>query len=186
MTGRGLACAAALVLGSLVSPGPAQASNPCAPTSRRVQLIICVDTTNQTARALDRRGNVVLDLGTITSSRIDTDCPKPRATDVDCGGTGDHITTPGVWAISCMDPLSVDGEDECNPVSPGLHWLLQFSNGTAFNTSIHGYRSDRIGKGWDSHGCIRAQTDLAAALFAMVLAVGMDRVHVHVTEGAAP
>lgn len=177
---RLIAAASLLLAGLLATPGPADAANPCAPTSRRVQLIICVDTTNQTARALDRRGNVVLDLGTITSSRIDTDCPKPRTKDVDCGGTGDHITTRGMWVLTCADPLSGDGEDECNPVSPGLRFVLQFENGTAYNTSIHGYRSDRIGKGWDSHGCVRVQPDLAEQLFDLALAVGIDRVHVHV------
>lgn len=162
-------CIAALVLLVLSGLGfahPAGAvpqAAQCATSGR--DLVICVDTSTQTATVL-QRGAVVLDMGTVTTSRIDTDCPTPRRQYINCGGVGDHITPFGRWLVSCTDDLTGTSPDRCNPVSPGLAYLVQFPNATAWNTSLHRY--NEVGAAFDSHGCVRETWWAAPRVFALV------------------
>ncbi len=130
----------------------------CSRSSKSTKLVICIDNRLQTSYLRDGAGNVLLDLGTVTTSR-------------EIRGSGDYLTPTGNWLVQCMDPLSGDGEDECNPVSSGLKWLIQWPTSAGYNTSTHGYKKARIGPGEDSNGCERVNPDLADDLFAFVLAV---------------
>jgi hypothetical protein len=152
---RRLGLALAVAASVLAIPSPALAvaasATECVTSSETV-LVVCVDVSDQKAAVL-LPGRVVLDLGTVTTSRTDSDCRAPRRQFVNCGGVGDHITPFGRWKVSCTDDRTGTRPDPCNPVSNGLRWLAQFPNGTAWNTSLH-YYSD-VGSWADSHGCIR-------------------------------
>lgn len=142
---------------------PVRESHSC--TASSAEVVVCVDASTQTASVL-YNGTVLFDLGTVTTSRVDTDCPRPRVQYVNCGGVGDHITPTGRWAVSCTDPRTGTRPDPCNPVSAGLRYLMQFPNGTAWNTSLHQY--PQVGAGYDSHGCVRVRSSVARRLFDLV------------------
>jgi hypothetical protein len=128
-----IGCSLLTLLGVLlVSAVPASAIGTCSATQKSTVYVICVDNhskNTQTMWVIDKSGKTVYGPVTVTTSQIDSDG----------AATGDTLTRNGHWLLGTPQLKT----------SIGLRYYIPFAGSQGF----HYYR--QVGRGYDSHGCVR-------------------------------